>query len=273
MSPLLAVFTFFVGASIGSFLNVCILRWPAEESVVRPRSRCPGCGSTLAWYDNVPVISWLVLRARCRTCGRPISVMYPLVEAATGAIWVAAFTVAGPGLLALRLAVFVTILLGIAITDLRSYVIPDGFTVTGLLFVGATSVAGVFTGEQLPFSGPLNAILGACTGAGAIAIIGWLGEVALKKEAMGFGDSTLMAMAGAALGPGRALLAILLAAAIGAVAFVVFVIPIGWARARARSEAFETPLVPFGVFLAPASVVALLWGNALIDWYIGRLTG
>jgi leader peptidase (prepilin peptidase)/N-methyltransferase len=273
MSPLLGIFVFFVGASIGSFLNVCILRWPAEESVVRPRSRCPGCGSALAWYDNIPVVSWLILRARCRTCRRPISPMYPVVEAVTGAIWVAAFAVAGPGLLAVRLAVFVTILLGIAITDLRSYVIPDGFTVTGLLFVGITSVAGVFTGDQFPFSGPLDALLGACVGAGAITIVGWLGEVALKKEAMGFGDSTLMAMAGAALGPGRALLAVLLAAAIGAVTFVLFVIPIGWARARARGEGFETPLVPFGVFLAPASVAALLWGNALIDWYIGRLTG
>ncbi len=273
MSVALAVIVFFIGASIGSFLNVCILRWPAEESVVRPRSRCPRCGNTLAWFDNVPVVSWVVLRARCRNCGLPISPMYPLVEAATGAIWVAAFAAAGPGLLAVRLAVFASILLGIAVTDLRSYVIPDGFTVSGLIFVAATSVAGAFAGSQYPFSGPLDALLGACVGAGAITIVGWLGEVALKKEAMGFGDSTLMAMAGAALGPARSLLAILLAAAIGAVAFLVFVMPIGWFRARARGQPFETPLVPFGVFLAPASAVALLWGNALIDWYVGHLIG
>ncbi|HVZ48884.1 MAG TPA: prepilin peptidase [Gemmatimonadaceae bacterium] len=273
MSLIVAVLVFFVGASLGSFLNVCILRWPAEQSVVRPRSRCPGCGNTLAWYDNVPVVSWIVLRAKCRSCGQPISAMYPVVEAATGAIWLASLSSVGPTFLAVRIAVFVTILLGIAITDFRDYVIPDGFTVTGLGFVALASVVGVFTGDQFPFSGPVNALFGACVGAGAITIIGWLGEVALKKEAMGFGDSTLMAMAGAALGPGRALLTILLGAAIGAVAFVALVIPIGWWRARRRGEPFETPLVPFGVFLAPATVVALLWGDAFISWYVGRLTG
>lgn len=273
MSLVGATLIFLVGASVGSFLNVCILRWPAEQSVVRPRSRCPGCGSALAWYDNVPVVSWLVLRGRCRTCSRPISVMYPLVEATTGAIWLATFATTGPTFLGLRIAVFVTILLGIAVTDLREYVIPDGFTVTGLAFVGAAAIAGVFTGEQFPFSGPVNALFGACVGAGAITIIGWLGEVALKKEAMGFGDSTLMAMSGAALGPGRALLTVLLGAAIGAVAFVFFVMPIGWWRARRRGVAFEVPLVPFGVFLAPATVLALFWGDAIISWYIGRLTG
>ena len=273
MSPVLIVFVFFVGACIGSFLNVCILRWPANESVVRPRSKCPRCGNGLAWYDNIPVVSWLVLRAKCRSCGLPISAMYPAIEATTGLIWVVAVQSAGPTFMALRLAVFVTILLGIAVTDLREYVIPDGFTVTGLLFVIASSLAGVFLGGDYPFAGPLDALFGACVGAGAITIVGWLGEVALKKEAMGFGDSTLMAMSGAALGPGRALLTVLLAAALGAAAFLLIVIPIGWMRARAKKVPYETPLVPFGVFLAPASVISLLWGDALLGWYVGRLTG
>jgi leader peptidase (prepilin peptidase)/N-methyltransferase len=273
MSIAVGIFVFFVGACIGSFLNVCILRWPADESVVRPRSRCPRCGSTLAWYDNIPVISWMVLRARCRGCGAPISALYPVVEAATGAIWVAAFCAAGLSLEAIRLAVFGSILLGIGITDLRSYVIPDGFTVPGLLFVAVTSVAAVFLNSQSIFATPIDALYGACVGAGAITIIGWLGEVALKKEAMGFGDSTLMAFAGAALGPGRALLTILIGAAIGAVAFVLIVIPIGKMRAKAKGEEYETPLVPFGVFLAPAAAVALLWGDAILNWYLGRLLG
>lgn len=273
MSLVPGVLVFFVGASVGSFLNVCILRWPADESVIRPRSRCPRCGHPLAWYDNIPVVSWLVLRAKCRNCSLPISAMYPVVEATCGAIWVMAIHAAGPTFLGLRVAVFVSILLGIAITDLRSYVIPDGFTVTGLLFVMGASLAGVFIGDQFPFAGPLDALFGACVGAGAITIAGWLGEVVLKKEAMGFGDSTLMAMAGGALGPGRALLTVLIAAAIGSLAFLLVVIPVGTLRARARGEMFTTPLVPFGVFLAPASVVALLWGDALLSWYIGRLTG
>jgi leader peptidase (prepilin peptidase)/N-methyltransferase len=273
MSFVLSAFVFFVGACIGSFLNVCILRWPAGESVVRPRSKCPRCGNGLAWYDNIPVVSWLALRAKCRNCALPISPLYPVVEAATGLIWVAAVTAAGPTLMGLRIAVFVTILLGIAVTDLRDYVIPDGFTVTGLLFVVGASLAGVFVGPEYPFAGPVDALFGACVGAGAITIVGWLGEVALKKEAMGFGDSTLMAMSGAALGPGRTLLTVLLAAALGATAFLLFVIPIGWLRARAKKVPYETPLVPFGVFLAPASVVSLIWGDALLGWYIGRLTG
>lgn len=263
---------FLVGASVGSFLNVCILRWPAEESVVRPRSRCPSCGAGLAWYDNIPVASWMALRARCRGCAAPISAMYPAIEAATGVLWLLAFANFLP-FMALRVAVVGTILLGIAITDLRSYVIPDGFTVTGLAFVAATSVAGVFVDQQFPFAGPLDALFGACVGAGAITIVGWLGEVALRKEAMGFGDATLMAVAGAAVGPGRALLTILIAAAIGAAVFVFMVMPVGWLRARNRGEPFETPLVPFGVFLAPATAVALLWGDALLGWYVGRLTG
>jgi leader peptidase (prepilin peptidase)/N-methyltransferase len=273
VSSVLAVFAFFIGATFGSFLNVCILRWPAEQSVIRPRSRCPKCGAMLAWYDNIPVLSWFVLRAKCRGCGEPISAMYPAVEAATGAIWLAAWCLADSPFAALRIAAFCTILLGIAVTDLRSYVIPDGFTVTGLILVGAASLAGVFLDSQYPFASPIDAVYGACVGAGAITIVGWLGEVALKKEAMGFGDSTLMAMAGAALGPGRSLLTILLAAAIGAVAFVVIVIPVGKMRAKARGAQFETPLVPFGVFLAPAAAVALFWGDAILSWYLGRLIG
>ncbi|MBM4193368.1 MAG: prepilin peptidase [Gemmatimonadetes bacterium] len=273
MSLLLTTFAFAIGACFGSFLNVCILRWPAGESVVSPRSRCPGCGSGIAWYDNIPFASWVLLRGRCRHCGTAIAWMYPAVELVTGIIWAAAYATFGPTLLFLRIAIFATMLLGIAVTDLRSYVIPDGFTVPGLLFVAAGSIAGVFTGEQFPFAGPLDALFGACVGAGAIAIVGWLGEVAFKKEAMGFGDSTLMAVIGAAVGPGRALLTILIGAAIGAAAFVFIVMPIGAWRARRRGETFETPLVPFGVFLAPAGAVALFWGDAILSWYVGRLTG
>jgi leader peptidase (prepilin peptidase)/N-methyltransferase len=273
MSFFLSFWIFFIGASFGSFLNVCILRWPAEQSVIRPRSRCPKCGAMLAWYDNIPVISWMVLRAKCRGCGEPISPMYPIIEAVTGAIWVWSFVLSTDPIMGLRLATFFTILLGIAVTDLRSYVIPDGFTVSGLAFVGVMSVVGVFSGSQYPFASPIDALYGACVGAGAITIIGWLGEVVMKKEAMGFGDATLMAMSGAALGPGRSLLTILLGAAIGAVAFVLIVIPVGKMRARAKGTEFETPLVPFGVFLAPASAVALLWGDQILSWYLGRLLG
>jgi len=267
------VLVFFTGASVGSFLNVCIARWPAEQSVVRPRSRCPRCGAGIAWYDNVPVLSWLVLRAKCRSCGLPISIAYPAVESIVGLMWVASVFWFGPGLIALRVAVFATILLGIAVTDAKHYLIPDGFTITGLAFGGVASLVGVYLGAQDPFASPADALFGACVGAGAITIIGWLGEVAFKKEAMGFGDTTLMAMVGVALGPGRSLLTIFVGAFFAAVVFLLFVYPVGLLRARARGASFETPLVPFGVFLAPAAIFTLLFGSSLIGWYLDRVIG
>ena len=175
---------------------------------------------------------------------------------------------------ALRVAMFLTLLAGVALTDLRHYLIPDGFTVTGLLWTLGTALVAPFAGETLMFAGPYDALVGACAGAGLIAICGWLGEAALKREAMGMGDMTLMAFVGAALGPARSLLTVFLAAAIGAVVFLAVVYPIAFAR-RGRvatqtelalgSAPVELPLVPFGVFLAPAAVVMLIWGDQLID--------
>jgi leader peptidase (prepilin peptidase) / N-methyltransferase len=273
MIALFFVFVFFIGASVGSFLNVCIARWPADESVVRPRSKCPRCGAGIAWYDNVPVVSWFVLRAKCRNCGLPISRQYPIVEALIGLVWVASVWWFGPEFTALRVAVFATILFGIAATDAKHYLIPDGFTVTGLIFGIVASLVGAYLMVQDPFASPIDAVFGACVGAGAITIIGWLGEVALKKEAMGFGDTTLMAMVGAALGPSRALLTIFVGAFIAAAVFIVVVYPVGMLRARARGEKFEVPLVPFGVFLAPAALFTLLFGSSLIGWYLNRIMG
>jgi leader peptidase (prepilin peptidase)/N-methyltransferase len=267
-------FAFLVGLCVGSFVNVCVERWPAELSVIRPRSRCPKCGQQLAWFENVPVVSWLVLRARCRSCGEPISPIYPLGEIAVGALWALCAARWGVTFTALRVAVFLTLLTGVALTDLRYYLIPDGFTVTGLLWTLGTALVAPFLGETLLFAGPYDALVGACAGAGLIAIVGWLGEAALKREAMGMGDMTLMAFIGAALGPARAILTVFLAAAIGAVVFLAIVYPVALIR-RGRvatqtelalgSAPVELPLVPFGVFLAPAGVVMLLWGDQLID--------
>ncbi len=261
------------GAIFGSFLNVCISRWPKDESVIKPRSRCPGCGSGIAWYDNIPVVSWLALRGRCRGCGQPISWQYPLVEGATAALWIGALWLLGPTVLAVRLALVATILLGVAVTDAQSYLIPDGFTVSGLALALIGAFAGAMLGDQLPFAGPWDALLGACTGAGAITIIGWLGEFALKKEAMGYGDATLMAFVGATVGPVRVLLCVFVGAALAAASFLLVVYPIGWWRARRAGSEFVAPLVPFGVFLAPAAVLTLLFGNALLGWYVGRVFG
>jgi leader peptidase (prepilin peptidase)/N-methyltransferase len=260
---------FVVGASIGSFLNVCVARWPKELSVVSPRSRCPGCGHEIAWFENIPIVSWLALGARCRGCSGWISVRYPLVELVVGVGWLASVVVFGPNLTALRVAVFGTILLGVMLTDAADYVIPDGFTASGLLWALLMAVLALALGETSPFAGLYDAAIGACVGAGAIAIAGWLGEMAFKKEAMGFGDVTLMAMVGAHLGIGRTFLTVFIGAALGAVSFLVVVFPVAYLRSRRAGKEFDQPLVPFGVFLAPAAMLALLWGEALIDWYRG----
>lgn len=262
-----AIYSFLVGACFGSFLNVCISRWPDGLSVVRPRSRCPGCGHQITAMENIPIFSWLALRGKCRGCGNPISFQYPLVEIVVGLVWMVSYLHFGLSFTGARVAMFVTVLLGIAITDMKKYLIPDGFTVFGLAWVVVTAIIAIFIGDHAPFAGAYDALLGACVGAGSIAIAGWLGEVAMKKEAMGFGDVTLMAMVGAAVGPNRALVTVFIGAFIGAIVFLGVVYPITWFRARASKSEFDPPLVPFGVFLAPAAVLVLLWGNNLISAY------
>lgn len=278
MTPSLStLYAFVFGACIGSFLNVCVARWPHELSVIRPRSRCPKCGHQLSWYENIPLVSWVALRARCRCCEESISPTYPIIELLVGLGWAAAVYGYGPTLTAARVAVVGTTLLGIALTDFQHYLIPDGFTLFGLTFVLATSIVSFFLGESTLFATPYDALIGACAGAGMIAIVGWLGEVALKREAMGLGDVTLMAFVGGAVGPARAIMTIFIASALGAVTFLGVVYPIAWLRrsqGREQTELalgrapFEAPLVPFGVFLAPAAMVTLLWGDALLAWLL-----
>lgn len=271
MVAMVLVLTFVVGASIGSFLNVCISRWPAELSVVSPRSRCPRCSRPIAWHENIPLLSWLLLRGKCRGCALPISVQYPAVELVVALGWLASVWAFGLSFEALRVAIFATILLGIAITDAKHYLIPDGFTVSGLILMLAFAFANVFVGEESRFAAAWPSVIGACVGAGAITIIGWLAEVVMKREAMGFGDTTLMAVVGAALGAERSLLTIVAGAFLGAVVFVGIVGPIVKIRSARRGEEFEFPDVPFGVFLAPAALLVLLWGEALMTWYLQRV--
>jgi len=182
-------------------------------------------------------------------------------------IWLAIAWRFGASFFSLRLAIFATLLVGVAVTDLRTYTIPDGFTISGFVFVLLTAFIAMFFGGEVAFAGPFSAILGACTGAGAIAIVGWLGEAALKKEAMGFGDVTLMAFIGAAVGPELALLTVFVGAAIGAVVFLAVVVPVSKLRGK------EMPQVPFGVFLSPAALVTLLYGRQMIAAYLTYLAG
>ncbi|HEY8831004.1 MAG TPA: prepilin peptidase [Gemmatimonadaceae bacterium] len=277
-----AIYVFTVGACMGSFLNVCIGRWPEGLSVVRPRSRCPKCGHQIKATENIPLMSWLILRGRCSGCGERISIQYPIVELLVALLWLAAFLQFGLSFTAFRLAVLATVLLGISITDAKHFLIPDGFTVFGVFFVLLTSLVALYLGESYPFAGPWDAALGMCVGAGAISIVGWLGEVWLKRPAMGFGDVTLMAVVGAAVGPTRALLTIFIAAVLAPIVLLGVVYPLS-ARGLA-DDAGQTELalearggwrrreLPFGVFLAPAALIALLWGDTMIAWYL-RISG
>jgi leader peptidase (prepilin peptidase)/N-methyltransferase len=275
---LVAIYVFAIGACAGSFLNVCIGRWPEGLSVVKPRSRCPKCGHQIKATENIPLVSWLLLRGRCSACGERISIQYPIVELLVGLIWLAAFLQFGMSFTAFRVAVFATVLLGISITDAKHFLIPDGFTVFGLFFVLLSSFVALYLGASYPFAGPWDAVIGMCVGAGAISIVGWLGEVWLKRPAMGFGDVTLMAVVGAAVGPTRALLTIFIGAVLAPIVLLGVVYPLS-ARGLA-DDAGQTELaleagggwrkreLPFGVFLAPAALIALLWGDTIIAWYL-----
>jgi leader peptidase (prepilin peptidase)/N-methyltransferase len=278
----MGILVFLVGASFGSFLNVCIGRWPEGLSVVKPRSRCPKCGHQIKASENIPILSWLLLRGRCSSCGESISIQYPIVELLVGLIWLGAYLQFGLTFTAFRVAVFATVLLGIAITDAKHFLIPDGFTVFGVFFVLATAFIALYFGESEPFARPWDAILGMCVGAGAISIVGWLGEAWLKRPAMGFGDVTLMAVVGAAVGPARSFLTIFVAAVLAPIILLGIVYPLS-ARGLADDKGqTELPLeagagwrkreLPFGVFLAPAALITLLFGDAMIAWYL-RISG
>lgn len=251
--PLLLAAAAFVGLCVGSFLNVCIVRLPNDVSIVRPPSACPRCKHPIQWRDNIPVVSWLLLRGKCRWCREPISPQYPIVEALVGAGWLAAVLAYGPTLRALAAALFGTILLGIAVTDARHYLIPDEFTWGGLVAGLAVSLAGGVDGF-------LNAVLGAAVGFVLLYGVARAGEWMFKEEAMGGGDIKMMAMVGAFVGWKGVLLTVFLGALLGSLIFV----PLSLRKKR---------LVPFGVFLALGAAVTFVLGDLIIVWYLHFLRG
>jgi len=254
---LLAAYAFIIGACIGSFLNVCIYRWPAELSVLKPRSRCGACGEPIRWYDNIPILSWILLRRRCRACGASISIQYPLVELATGVIWLIAVLRFGLDVEALRSAIFLTLLLGIAMTDAREMVIPDQFSLGGT----AIGLALAAVPGGMPF---IRAFIGALVGYGLFWAVKLGAEKAFKKPALGVGDIHMMAMVGAFLGTAGAMLTMML----GSMAGLAIGVPL--TKIRGQLAVLGTYL-PLGTFLAIGAFIAHIWGGAIIDWYIGML--
>lgn len=254
--PTYSLWTFAVatGAAIGSFLNVCIYRLPAERSVVAPRSSCATCDAPIAWYDNVPVLSYLLLRGRCRRCSTSISAQYPVVELATAVIWLVAVIRFGMTIEALHSAIFLTLLLGIAMTDIREMVIPDQFSLGGV----AAGLALAAVPGRLSF---LDAAVGAILCYGLLWAVKFVAEKVFRRPALGVGDIHMMAMVGAFIGIGGALLTLLLGSFLG----LVMGVPILWLRGRL------TPLgsyLPLGAFLAMGAAIAHLWGDAILSWYL-----
>jgi leader peptidase (prepilin peptidase)/N-methyltransferase len=256
---LYAVFVFVVGCAVGSFLNVIRYRLPRKRDFVSGRSMCPGCGAQIAWYDNIPVVSFILLRGRCRRCGGRISWEYPVLEAATGAAFVLIWLKFSP-LEAVAYFVLASLLIACAGIDYDFRIIPDKLTlpgtVIGLVF-SVTLLRGSSAGEAL-----LHSAVGAAVGAGTLLAVSLLYRLIRGAEGMGGGDIKLMAMVGAFLGFRLALLTIFIASVGGAV--------VGLFLSRRASEGMKAAL-PFGVFLSPAALICLLWGDDLVRAYLSLL--
>ncbi len=249
MTPYLTVLLF--GAVIGSFLNVCIYRLPREESVAWPASHCPACRQPIAVYDNIPIVSYLILQGRCRACRVPISVQYPLVEAANAIGYVLVFWMFGFTAVACVYAALLSALIVITGTDLSHTMIPDAVTLPGIA-VGLICAAVI-----LPI-GLLDSIFGVVLGGGTLWFLAWVSPYIFGKEGMGGGDIKLMAMVGAFIGWQPVLLAIMIGSFLGSLVGGGLI-----AVGIMRREQY----IPFGPFLAVGSILALLFHQPLLDWY------
>lgn len=249
---LLDVYAALVGLIAGSYLNVVIHRLPRQLSTVLPRSRCPQCGSLIRPYDNVPVLSWLLLRGRCRTCKSPISARYPFVEALTAGLFVLAVERFGPTRSAVAAAGLSALLLALAAIDLEHLILPDKLTIPGI-------VVGVALQPWIGWVGVRGALIGAALGAGILLVAygGWW--LVRREEGLGLGDVKMLALVGAFLGWRGVVVTLFLGALAGAVVGVALLVA---RRGDAKSR------LPFGTFLAAGALVALYFGPALVNGYL-----
>jgi leader peptidase (prepilin peptidase) / N-methyltransferase len=283
-----------LGLLFGSFANVCIWRIPRGEEVVRTPSHCPACGAPIRWYDNIPLLSYILLLGRCRSCRAGIPWRYPLVESVSGALFLLLYLRFGPDW---RLAGYIPLawaLLVISAIDIEHYIIPDPFTyggiAAGLAFAGAAVLFAPLTlsvlgpGPAWRWSPLLDGAAGAAAGGGLIALVAWFGRLWYRQEAMGGGDVKLAAMIGAFLGWKGVLLAIFLGMLTGTVAGLAL-LALGKTRDTGElnrtvfagehpGAPTEEPVepkaaVPFGPFLAAGALSAVFFGPALASWYAG----
>lgn len=268
------------GAIIGSFLNVVIHRVPNEESIVFPNSRCPSCGAVIAFYDNIPVLSYLLLGAKCRGCKQHISFRYPAVELLTAALFVAVAWHDGMGVRLPFDLVFVSALLALVFIDAEHMILPNVITYPGIVFALVARLAIPFLTrtphfDDLPslINGPFEglpiwvaslggAVIGALAGGGSLWLMGWIWERLRGVEAMGLGDVKMMFMVGAYLGWRLTILTIFVGVLTGSIIGVLLM-----ARQRERNMQM---LLPFGIFLGLGAIASLLFGSQVVNWYAGQ---
>jgi leader peptidase (prepilin peptidase)/N-methyltransferase len=248
-----------MGLLIGSFLNVCIYRWPRDLSVVKPRSHCTGCERQITWYDNIPLLSYALLRGRCRGCAAAIPWRYPIVEGLTALAFGWFFARLGPGLLAVKMCTFAAIMIGLIFSDLETRLLPDEFTLGGMYLGFALSLVILLPDTVVGFIAALGdiapparvlslgeSLLGAGLPSGALWLMGWLFEKIRHKEGLGFGDVKMIAMIGAFLGLRDALLTVILGSLLGSIG------GLAWIRLTGK-DASEYQL-PFASFLGTAGL-------------------
>jgi leader peptidase (prepilin peptidase)/N-methyltransferase len=252
VTPQLTLLLGVLGLVVGSFLNVCIYRLPRGQSVNWPASRCTTCDRSLAWYENIPVVSWLVLRGRCRTCGERISVMYPIVEAITAALFIAGYFIYGwTPLLAVRLA-FTCAMIVLFMIDLQHYLLPNVITVPGIVIGFALSLV-------LP-PGWKASLIGLVAGGGLLFAIAEAWYRFRGIEGLGMGDVKMLAMIGAFLGWKLMLVTLVLSSFAGS---LIGVGAIALGRGGMKS------MLPFGTFLAVGALTAAVAGDVILTWYLG----
>lgn len=260
---------FLAGLLIGSFLNVCIFRLPRDLSVVRPRSFCPSCEKMIAWYDNVPLLSYIVLRARCRHCGARIPLRYPLVELATAAAFAVCVAALGLTAAALKYSIFSAILITLIASDLEERILPDEFTLggtaIGLILSAFVPLEPGFAFLFLPVSvGPRwrsvgESAMGAGVASGIIWLVGWTYQKLRHREGLGFGDVKMIAMIGAFLGLKWALLTLITASLLGSIVGLIFIFVTG--------KDASTYELPFGSFLGMSALAVAMFGEVVVVWY------
>ncbi len=249
---ILDVFVFVLGTAIGSFLNVCIHRIPKGQSIVRPVSRCPSCNQPIRPFDNIPLISYLILKGKCRYCEYHIPFRYPLVEFFSGGFSLALFLKLGLSAHFFIYTIFVWSLLVITFIDLDTQTIPDAITLPGI-------VLGFFASFLLPEIAYWQSILGILLGGGSLYLVAFFYYTLTKREGMGGGDIKLLAMIGAFLGYKSILFVIFFSSLIGTLVGIVVMI---------KQRKWRTYAIPFGPFLAIGTFLHILWGHELLQWYL-----